>query len=278
VTEDTTPATAAADDLEVPTAGTPARTPAGKTADNSAESPVAAESILPVKPTPAKAKPGLLAAIRETVVVVVIALGLSLLVKTFLVQAFYIPSGSMENTLQKDDRVVVSKLTPGPFDLKRGDIVVFEDFNGWLDRRESANPGPVTKALQFVGLAASKSNEHLIKRVIGLPGDRVQCCAKNGHLTINGIEITEPYIFAGNPPSATDFDIVVPPGRVWVMGDHRSDSGDSRVHDEGSGGKVGSVPIDRITGKAFALVWPLSNATWFGSPGDTFAAVEKAAK
>ncbi|MGL5828502.1 MAG: signal peptidase I, partial [Angustibacter sp.] len=127
-----------------------------------------------------------------------------------------------------------------------------------------------------VGLLPADSNDHLIKRIIGMPGDRVKCCAKDGRITINGVPIDEPYVYQGNQPSMTEFDITVPPGRVWVMGDHRSDSGDSRVHDEGSGGKVGSVPMDSITGKAFALVWPISNITWLGRPEETFKAVDEA--
>ncbi len=223
---------------------------------------------------------GLLAALRETVIVVVIALALSLLVKTFLVQAFYIPSGSMENTLQLGDRVVVSKLTPGPFDLHRGDIVVFTDPGGWLPvtapRQDGPVRGAVRSALTFVGLLPNDTGNHLIKRLIGLPGDHVVCCDAEGRLTVNGVALTEPYVFEGNVPSERTFDIVVPAGRIWVMGDHRQASEDSRYHDDGKGG-TGSVSIAGVTGKAFVLVWPFDRATWLTRPASTFATVPAAA-
>ncbi len=223
---------------------------------------------------------GILAALRETVIVVVIALALSLVVKTFLVQAFFIPSESMERTLAIGDRVVVSKLTPGPFDLRRGDIVVFTDPGGWLPSTIPPDDGPVRGAvrsvLTFVGLLPNDSGNHLIKRLIGLPGDRVVCCDTDGKLTVNGVTITEPYVYEGNVPSERTFDITVPAGRIWVMGDHRQASEDSRYHDDGKGG-TGSVPIDDVTGKAFVLVWPFDRASWLTRPAGTFAPVPSAA-
>lgn len=222
---------------------------------------------------------GLFAALRETVVVVVIALALSLVVKTFLVQAFFIPSQSMEDTLLKGDRVVVSKLTPGPFDLQRGDIVVFTDPGGWLPVTAPPSDGPVRgavrTALTFVGLLPNDSGNHLIKRLIGLPGDHVVCCDADGKMSINGVSITEPYVFEGNVPSERTFDITVPAGRVWVMGDHRQMSEDSRYHDDGTGG-TGSAPISDVTGKAFVLVWPFGRAKLLSRPGATFARVPAA--
>src|SRR6478736_9023901 len=140
----------------------------------------------------------LFAGVKELVIVVVLAMALSFIVKTWLIQAFYIPSGSMENTLVRDDRVIVSKLTPGPFDLNRGDIVVFKDPGNWLGTVPTTSEGgtreSVRRVLQFVGLVPDDSDDHLIKRVIGLPGDHVVCCDKNGLLTVNGVSITEPYI------------------------------------------------------------------------------------
>ena len=227
-------------------------------------------------PPPPSKGTGLLAALRETVIVVAIALALSLLVKTFLVQAFFIPSQSMENTLLIGDRVVVSKLTPGPFDLKRGDIVVFTDPGGWLPPTIVPDDGPVRgavrSALTFVGLLPNDSGNHLIKRLIGLPGDRVVCCDAGGKMTVNGVAISEPYVFDGNVPSERTFDITVPAGRVWVMGDHRQESEDSRYHDDGKGG-LGSVPINNVTGKAFVIVWPFDRAGTLSRPADTFAKV-----
>ena len=205
-------------------------------------------------------------------VVVVIAMLLSFVIKTFLLQPFWIPSESMEPALVPGDRVVVSKLTPGPFDLHRGDVVVFEDPDNWLgDDGPAANPGPAQKLLEFVGLYPAGDN-HLIKRVIGMPGDHVKCCDSAGRITINGAPITEPYLAAGTKPSLVRFDIRVPAGRIWVMGDNRGNSGDSRFHDDGSGA-TGSVPIKDVTGRADAVVWPLDRITWLGNYSATFAKV-----
>jgi signal peptidase I len=227
------------------------------------------------------ARAGALGLLRETALVVGIALVLSLLIKTFLVQAFYIPSGSMENTLLRGDKVIVSKLTPGPFDLKRGDIVVFQDPGGWLDptvqQRRSRIGGAVHDALTFIGLLPNDADDHLIKRVVGLPGDHVVCCNTKGQITVNGAAISEPYLYPGNAPSDKDFNITVPTGKIWVMGDHREISRDSRFNDPGGTGKDGSVPIDLVVGRAVLIVWPIDRAGWLGVPNATFATVPAAA-
>ena len=216
------------------------------------------------------------AATKEFVIVIGMALVLSFVVKTWLLQAFYIPSGSMEDTLVLNDRVIVSKLTPGAFELKRGDIIVFSDPGNWVDPLPQAPHGQVVttirKGLMFVGLLPNDSEDHLIKRVIGLPGDHVVCCDEGERLTVNGVPLVEPYIKPGDAPSSMDFDITVPKGSVWVMGDHRSDSSDSRYHDNGSG-KTGSVAESLIVGRAVALVWPLDHLTWLSNPKATFAKV-----
>ena len=217
--------------------------------------------------------------LRESAIVIGLALLLSLIVKTWLMQAFYIPSESMENTLLKGDRVIVSKLTPKPFDLKRGDIVVFEDPDGWLPptvpTERTRLAGALNSTLTFVGLLPNDEGSHLIKRVIGLPGDRVVCCDSK-KLTVNGRPVTEPYLFPSDEPSEQTFDITVPAGRVWVMGDHRSDSADSRPHDEGSGGAKGTVPESLIVGRALSVVWPLAHLGWLANPGETFDKVPAA--
>jgi signal peptidase I len=209
---------------------------------------------------------------REVALVLVIALGLSLLIKTFVLQAFSIPSPSMESLLTRGDRVVVSKLTPGPFDLRRGDPVVFSDPANWLSPTERPAEGPVREklrsALVFVGLLPSASEDHLIKRVIGLPGDRVACCDPKGRLTINGVGVDEPYLFPGDDPSDVPFSVTVPAGHLWVMGDHRSVSQDSRAHRSEPG--HGFVPIDDVVGKALARVWPLDRAARIRNPTATF--------
>ncbi len=219
----------------------------------------------------------LVAMAREFVIVSVIALALSFLVKTFLIQAFFIPSESMEDTLVEGDRVIVSKFTPDLVDLHRGDIVVFADPGGWLSGTAPRDDGAVLTALRrgltFVGLLPDTAEGHLIKRVIGLPGDRVACCDAQNKVTVNGTPIAEPYIKPGEQPSALTFEVTVPAGRVWVMGDNRGHSSDSRLHDPSGDGSDGSVPIDLIVGRAFVTVWPLPRIALLPNYHDTFAHV-----
>lgn len=213
-------------------------------------------------------------ALREAVIVVGIALVLSLLIKTFLVQAFYIPSESMETTLDVGDRVLVSRLAPGPLEVNRGDIVVFVDPGGWLGTSyQAANPvqDALIKAGEFVGLLPANTGSHLIKRVIGTEGDRVTCCTADGLLTVNGVAIQEPYVIAGAAPSTVEFDITVPADSYWVMGDNRPNSTDSRFHLGNPGG--GSIPEDNVVGVAKATMWPLDRWTILRNPGATFADV-----
>jgi signal peptidase I len=226
-------------------------------------------------------KRGMLAPmLRESAIVIGLALLLSLIVKTWLMQAFYIPSESMENTLLIGDRVIVNKLVPSPIDLQRGDVIVFDDPDHWLPVpvpiQRSPLAGALNSTLTFVGLLPSDEGNHLIKRVIGLPGDHVVCCDSNKKLLVNGVPLTEPYLFPGDAPSLQFFDIRVPKGRVWVMGDHRSDSADSRPHDQSSGGAKGTVPESLIVGRALTVVWPINHWSWLDSPGSTFARVPAA--
>lgn len=224
-----------------------------------------------------KPHPGL-SALRETVIVLGSALLISLVIKTFLVQAFFIPSESMEPTMEVGDRVLVSRLVPGPLDLHRGDIVVFVDPGGWLkDSGTPANPvtEALTKAGEFVGLLPSNTGSHLIKRVIGMPGDHVVCCNPEGLITVNDVPITEPYLMPGANPSDTAFDVVVPEGHLWVLGDNRDNSGDSRAHMGGPGG--GMVPIDNVVGVAQVRMWPLDRLGVLRNPGATFADVPASA-
>jgi signal peptidase I len=222
----------------------------------------------------------LLPMLRESAIVIGLALLLSLVVKTWLMQAFFIPSGSMENTLLRGDRVIVNKLVPSPVDLRRGDVIVFDDPDHWLPPALPIERAPLAAALNsgltFVGLLPSDEGNHLIKRVIGLPGDHIICCDKNEKLTVNGVPVTEPYLFPGDEPSQESFDITVPAGRVWVMGDHRSDSSDSRPHDQGSGGVKGTVPESLIVGRAISVVWPIPHWAWLANPSEAFAKVPSA--
>lgn len=194
----------------------------------------------------------------ELPILVALALLVSLLIKTFLVQFFFIPSGSMENTLQVNDRVAVNRLPFIGNDIGRGDVIVFRDPAGWLPEASSSSGNAVTHAIHeglvLVGIVPNPAKQYLVKRVIGVAGDHV--VAKDKVLTINGKPTSEPYIFAGNTPSDTDFNITVPQGKVWVMGDHRGASGDSRIHQDDVNN--GMVPVEKITGRVVAKIWPLS--------------------
>ena len=236
-------------------------------ADRSAPPPDRAPHVVP-KRTKGSGALGLL---RETVLVVGIALVLSLVIKTFMVQAFYIPSGSMENTLLVNDRVLVNKLTDKPDEIHRGDIVVFRDPGGWLaDNAGRAGDGggvtgKIRDALVFIGLAPAVSEEDLIKRVIGIGGDHV--VGKGNRVTVNDVELAETYVFPGDQPTEADFDVTVPEGSLWVMGDHRSVSEDSRAHQQLPG--KGFVPVDDVIGRAFTIVWPVGRSQLLRAP-DTF--------
>jgi signal peptidase I len=223
-----------------------------------------------------RARSGLVSALREAAVVLIAALVLSLVVKTFLGQAFYIPSISMQPALEVGDRVLVSKLTPGPFDLERGDVVVFKDPGGWLDPVLEPERGPVASTavsiLTFVGILPQDSGEHLVKRVIGLPGDTVACCDAQGRVTVNGLPVDEgSYVYPGDAPSDVDFSIEVPEGRLWVMGDHRGSSEDSRYHLDLEG--EGTVPVEDVVGRAVVTVWPLTRLGWLPAHEESFSAV-----
>jgi signal peptidase I len=214
--------------------------------------------------------------LRESALIIGLAVLFSLLVKTWLMQEFFIPSISMENTLLVGDRVIVNKLVPSPMSLNRGDVIVFTDPGNWLPPAVPAQHSRLSSALTFVGLLPNNEGNDLIKRVIGLPGDHVVCCNSGKQLTVNGVALSEPYLFPGDTPSQESFNITVPAGRVWVMGDHRSESGDSRPHDENSGGAKGSVPESLVVGRAIAVVWPATHWTWLPSPSATFGGVPTA--
>ncbi|MFT4296103.1 MAG: signal peptidase I [Micropruina sp.] len=210
---------------------------------------------------------------KEIAIVVIGALVASTLLRLFIAQMFVIPSGSMENTLLIRDRVMVQKVAG----WSRGDVVVFRDTQGWLAEPEEETD-PVRKALIFIGLAPDESSNHLIKRVIGLPGDHVKCCDVQGRITVNGQPLDEgSYLYSEGgetvAPSAMPFDVIVPKGRIWVMGDHRNNSQDSRCHlTEGTEGIAAFVPEADVVGSAVAIVYPFDR--WRGlSRPDTFAHV-----
>ncbi|MFF3560232.1 signal peptidase I [Streptomyces sp. NPDC002574] len=219
---------------------------------------------------------------KELPLLIVIALVLALLIKTFLVQAFSIPSASMENTLQEGDRVLVDKLTPWfGSEPERGEVVVFHDPGGWLGETAPVDTNPVTSAIQkvlsFVGLMPSAEEKDLIKRVIAVGGDTVECQG-TGPVKVNGKALNEPYIYPGNTPCGDRpfGPIRVPKDRIWVMGDHRQDSLDSRYHQDLPGN--GTVSNDEVVGRAFVVAWPIGRwstlpiPSTFDQPGISAAA------
>jgi signal peptidase I len=194
----------------------------------------------------------------ELPLLVVFALVLALLIKTFVVQAFFIPSASMEDTLLIGDKVLVNKLVYDFRAVHRGDVVVFNGEGSW-DPAPMAPTPPLQRLWDSVtGLFGTAPGVHdYIKRVIGIPGDHVACCDPHGRITVNGVPLSEKsYLFPGDTPSTTSFRATVPPGQLWVMGDHRSVSYDSRGHRGDPGG--GTVPEDKVVGRAFLIVWPVS--------------------
>jgi signal peptidase I len=203
--------------------------------------------------------------LRELPILVILALLVSLLIKSFLVQFFFIPSGSMENTLQIKDRVAVNRIPFIGNNVSRGDVIVFRDPAGWLPEASSDPENKITHAIReglvIVGVVPNPAKQYLVKRVIGVAGDKV--VAKDKVLTINGKPTSEPYIFAGNTPSDTDFNITVPEGKVWVMGDHRGASADSRFHQDDVNN--GMVPVEKITGRVVATIWPFQRIGFISS-------------
>lgn len=204
----------------------------------------------------------------ETVAIIVIALLISTALKTWVVRSFYIPSESMMTTLQVDDRVLVNQMAHrfGPAD--RGDIIVFDDPDHWLSAAETAEytPNPV---LEFIGLAPSDSGNQLIKRVIGVGGDTIKCCDAEGRLLVNGEPIDETYLDEGMAPSEVEFEVTVPEGHYWVMGDNRSNSADSRYHTDTDP----YVSEDDVVGTVFLINWPFKHFSWVSTPDEVFADV-----
>ncbi|MFG2515516.1 signal peptidase I [Streptomyces sp. NPDC048584] len=209
---------------------------------------------------------------KELPILIGIALVLALLIKTFLVQAFSIPSDSMQNTLQQGDRVLVDKLTPWfGSEPERGEVVVFHDPDNWLAGEPTPNPNPLQKVLSWIGLMPSAEEKDLIKRVVGVGGDTIECKG-TGPLTVNGVALNEPYVYPGNTPCSQDdqggqFKVKVPDGFIWVMGDHRQNSRDSRYNQADR--NDGFVPVDKVVGRAVVIAWPINR--WNNLPvPDTF--------
>ncbi|MGT2427362.1 signal peptidase I [Amnibacterium kyonggiense] len=236
----------------------------------------------PVPARPARQPRPALRFLRDLALIVVVALVASFLIKTFLVRSFFIPSASMEPTLLGEpghhDRILVDELVPRVVPVHRGDVVVFTDPGGWLTGEQASARPPSTALaaaadalLAVVGLSPQDSDDHLVKRVIGLPGDRVACCDPLGRVTVNGAPLDEPYtrLPAGTHlESRVPFSVVVPSGELWVMGDDRWDSLDSRFHQDSS--TRGGVPIGDVTGRAFVVSWPIDRWSWLSDYPRTF--------
>ena len=194
---------------------------------------------------------------REFVIVIVVALVLSALVRAFLVQAFYVPSESMAATLVPSDRILVSKITKTLFGVQRGEVVVFTDPGGWLDGPAPQDQGMEAKLREFatfMGLLPSDTGRDLVKRVIAVGGDTIACCDANGRIVLNGVSLDEPYV--DGPTNQVLFNVTVPAGGVFVMGDNRANSRDSRYHLEENSG---AVPVGDVVGRAVLVLWPVRN-------------------
>ncbi len=209
--------------------------------------------------------------LRETTIVVVCALVLSFVIKTFFAQAFFIPSVSMQDTLDVGDRLLVNKLVPAVQEIDRGDVVVFTDPGGWLTHQPAPEPNALQQVLIFIGVYPADANEHVIKRVIGVGGDNVVCCDDSGRISVNGEPLDETYLASGVAPSTEEFDVTVPENHLWLLGDNRSNSADSRFHGGAAGG--GFVPERNVVGRAFVILWPADRLTWLSNPEDVFARV-----
>jgi signal peptidase I len=255
--------------------------PAGSNADAEAKQATDADAAeLADDEQEEKATRGRWSFLTEMVVLFAVALTIALLIKTFVVQPFYIPSGSMMNTLLVGDKVLVNKLVYHVRPIDRGDVIVFDGAGSW-DPPNASQPvihNPVERVYDdtlgalfhsIAGLFGTAPGQtDYIKRVIGVPGDHIVCCNSAGQIKVNGVALAESsYVFPGERPSQEPFSVVVPPGRLWVMGDHREESADSRLHDcSYSDPEVTCVPYDRdgtipenkVIGRAFMIVWPPS--------------------
>jgi signal peptidase I len=248
---------------------------------------MASEELTVEQPVRRRPNAGL-AFLKELVFVVVGAIIVSSLLRAFVGQMFIIPSASMENTLLIGDRVVVQKVT----DFHRGDVVVFKDPADWLGDEPSEDPTAVDRVLEFVGIPTASSPGHLIKRVIGMPGDTVVCCDDSGRLTVNGTALDETSYLYTSPsgtqvaPSEVEFSVVVPRDHLFVMGDHRDLSADSRCHlsdvSTQGRGQTAFVPESDVVGPAFAIASPFNRAkrlrvpaTFANVPAPTKAAPER---
>ncbi|MBX3193715.1 MAG: signal peptidase I [Schumannella sp.] len=276
------PAPASAGAPPVPGPGAPSVPDPGAAHHGAAGSaPDPGELRRPRSHAPRKQRSPLVRFLRDVAVILVAAIVISFLIKTFLIRSFYIPSESMLETLHVNDRIVVNELVPEVMPIERGDVVVFKDPGGWLSEQPAPEQNPVVAffdwLLSFVGLTAPDSNDHLIKRVIGLPGDTVKCCNEFGQMTVNGVPLEEPYVQL--PANTSDvsgepFEVTVPEDSLWVMGDNRYNSCDSRCN-QGTPSK-GFVPYANVVGRAILISWPIDRWTWLDNYSFVFTGVDSA--
>ncbi len=208
--------------------------------------------------------------LREIPIIIGSALIVSIIVKTFFLHFFFIPTGSMENTLQVGDRIAVNKFGALFSEIKRGEIVVFADPDNWLGQapndQSSGLMGQGKNLLITIGVVPDPAKQYLIKRVIGVGGDTVICCDDQERLTVNGKSISEPYVYENDKASESNFNVTVPEGFIWVMGDHRGASSDSRFHTNDV--NAGMVPLSKVVGRATFIVWPISNLDFLEKGSD----------
>lgn len=207
-------------------------------------------------------------------VTIAIAVGVVLTITTFIAKPFSIPSGSMEDTLQIGDRIVVNRVVYHTRAIERGDVIVFDGSDSFVPMADAPQRNPLSAAVAWVGqslgLMAPDSTD-FVKRVVGVGGDHVVCCSPEGQLVVNGVPLEESsYLYPGDVPSTQSFDVIVPPGMLWVMGDHRSNSADSRAHMGDPGG--GFVPESKVVGRAMSVLWPPSRLAVIEIP-ESFAAI-----
>ena len=199
--------------------------------------------------------------LREVPIIVVSALVVAVIIKTFFIHFFFVPSGSMQNTLGVGDRIAVNKFSAMFSDIRRGEVVVFKDPANWLGPPQPPTGSAITRDLKQVlvdvGVLPDPATQYLVKRTLGVGGDRIVCCDAKGRLQVNGTSVNENYLFPGNSPSDIKFDVTVPKGFIWVMGDHRGASADSRLHTDDV--HKGFVPLHDVVGRAEFVVWPVNH-------------------
>lgn len=195
---------------------------------------------------------------------------IAVLLRMFVVQVYQIPSESMNNTLQSGSRIAVNRIPVLGKEVERGDVVVFEDTEGWMEQVPAGGSNPIRAIGEFLGLVPPDGEQVLVKRIIGTGGDTVSCCDVDGRLQVNGVSIDEPYLLEPETRSTPEFSVVVPEGRLWVMGDNRSNSADSVYHY--FKGDEATIDESAVIGRAWAEIWPVSEWSSLGNR-NVFAAV-----